>query len=297
MELTIGLLGIDIAILFWSIVISTIVSVFAGTRNLIVQSLTIGSPVATPGSANVIELKGRREGLVAFVLTIFGLSPTTSLVVNQREALCTSSGLFGTTSQSLPLDRVPQVSSGSRKPVEYIVVAAIVGFIGFVTLATALFQFRLPDMFGAVIVTTIFVGVLLLLYWIKRRFFLGIYAQGGTPILLSFKPNVIEGVSLDLERAMVLASAVRTLVVSAMQSAHRHESEPLMEPTGSFGTVPADGPHGPSARELLAMAQDRNKSGSRDDAVALLRRVIKGFPTSPEADQARRALERAGISS
>jgi len=294
MHIVISYLGfcIQINLMMW--IVAKIVSFFSGDRKLIVQALSV--------SGHEIEVRGRREGLIPFLLTLAGLSPTTSLNVNEREAICTSSGLFGLVSQSLPLDRVPQVTYGSRKPVEYVFVAAIVGIFGLVAIVSALLSMDFIALLGVPVITALFTGVPIILYYINKRFFLGLHCQGGYPIVLSFKPNVIEGVELNLERAMALAAVVRNLTLDARHNGAapnagtaipaivgRGSVAPIAPPASSLIKDPA------SPRELLNDAQRCIRAGRRDEAIAMLRHIVWQFSESAEAEQARRSLEKVGL--
>ncbi len=295
MQILSAFLGVCISIVFWTWIVTAIASFFYGNRTLIVQALSV--------SDNEIEVRGRREGLIPFLLTVVGLSPTTSLAVNEREAICTSSGLFGLSSQSLPLDRVPQVTYGSRKPVEYLFVAAIVGAFGLVAFLIALLRMEFVAILGVPVIAALFGGVPILLYYLNKRFFFGLHSQGGYPIVLSFKPNVIEGVELNLDRAMALAAVVRNLTLNA----RRYGDAPhAVTATAAIETPSFVAPSSPllgaaieapvSPRELLYDAQQCIREGRRDEAIATLRHIVRQFSESAEAEQARRSLERAGIS-
>lgn len=294
MQILFAFIGFCVWIVLMTWISTTIGAFFFGDRTLIVQALKV--------SDHAIEVRGRREGLIPFLLTLAGLSPTTSLNVNAREALCTSSGLFGISSRSLPLDRVPQVTYGSRKPVEYVFVAVTVGLVGFIVLLVALFQMEVMALLGVPVVAAIFAGVPIILYYINKRFFLGIHTQGGFPIVLSFKPNVIEGVELDLDRAMALAAVVRNLTilahrageatVSATSGGTMTAAAPVPQSTSPVGSLLEDTV---SPRELLVDAQQCIRAGRRDEAIATLRHIVRQFSESAEAEQARRSLEKAGL--
>lgn len=294
MEILSAFLGFCIWVVLMTWIITTIASFFSGDRTLIVQALSV--------SDYEIEVRGRREGLIPFLLTLAGLSPTTSLTVNEREAICTSSGLFGLSSQSLPLDRVPQVTYGSRKPVEYVFVAAMVAIVGLVALLFALLRMEFIALLGVPVITAVFAGVPMILYYINKRFFLGLHTQGGYPVVLSFKPNVIEGVELNLDRAMALAAVVRKLTLDARQSRHPVDATPPRDttaaPSPARSSVPQVSPliEDPiDPRDLLADAQQCIRAGRRDEAISTLRHIVRHFSQSAEAEQARRSLEKAGL--
>jgi hypothetical protein len=294
MEILVTFIGFCVCFVLVTWIITTIGTFFFGDRTLIVQALTVRD--------REIEVRGRREGLIPFLLTLAGLSPTTSLSVNEREAVCTSSGLFGISSQSLPLDRVPQVTYGSRKPVEYLFVAASVGVVGLVTLFFALWRMEVMAALGVAVVATMFAGAPIILYYINKRFFLGLHTQGGFPVVLSFKPNVIEGVELNLDRAMALAAVVRNLTIHANRAGYVPGAPTSGDTITSTSPVPSGTPlvsspiEDPvSARELLVDAQQCIRAGRRDEAIATLRHIVRQFSESAEAEQARRSLEMAGL--
>ncbi len=62
---------------------------------------------------------------------------------------------------------------------------------------------------GLLVITESWIGVglcllasviLILVYVLSKKFYLEIHSQGGPSIGLLFKPNVIEGVQIDVER-------------------------------------------------------------------------------------------------
>lgn len=304
-----GTIGIYLAILFWTLVISKLISLFAGGGvSLVVKKLTTRSGNHGTASSGV-EIMGRREGLIAFLLTLIGLSPTTSLVVDDREAVCTTSGLLGIAHQSVPLDRVAQVTSGSKVAFEYILAAVIMGLIGLVMSAFSLFNGLVLGVLGVIVLTVLFVAIALGLYFINKRFYVGVFPQGGWPMLMVFKPNVIEGVELNLERALEVASIIRRLTVHS-----RRESATTMPITGTAGDEPLEDPLPQSdvlAQDLygaddlgeritpdvlLRDAQEQIRTGQRHEAIATLRQLVRQFPGTKEASQASRSLSRAGVS-
>ena len=255
----------------------------------------------------MVELLGRREGLVAFLLTLIGLSPTTALVVNAREAVCETVGLLGVANRSVPMDRVALVSSGSKVAFEYIISAALMGLIGVGATIGSLFANNFVGSLLAVMVTAAFIAVSVLLYRLNKRFYVGVFSQSGWPLLLGFKPNVIEGVELNLDRAMEMSATIRDLVIKAGgrrdQAAAASPSPPTVHSPAEVVSHPRDTNRliseedAVSARDLLIDAQRCIRDGKRDEAIAVLRQVLRQYPLTPEADQAKRSLERAGINS
>lgn len=162
-----------------------------------------------------VELVGRTEGLLAFFLTAAGISPVTTLVVNSREVVCKRVGLLGVSHKSFPVNRVCEVTTGSRIPVEYFVVAAIAGvqclvgclgslFMGMI-LAAPLFLIMAP--------LSYYFGLLLLR--LNKRFYLRVFSPSGRSISLAFSANMIEGVRLDFDRMTKISSVIRKIVAAS----------------------------------------------------------------------------------
>ena len=294
---------IYLAVLFWTFVVSKLISLFVGGGvSLVVQKLSIQKEGHEPVSAG-IEIMGRREGLIAFLLTLIGLSPTTTLIVNTREAVCRTTGLLGIAHQSVPLDRVAQVTSGSKVAFEYIVGAVITGLIGLVLTIGVVLQFQVIAIFGVPMLTALFIGIAVGLYFLNKRFYVGVFPQGGWPMLLVFKPNVIEGVELNLERALEIAGIIRTLTVDSRQgpkeSAEIRTGRQDQQPANSIpqpSSAQSDDGEQITPESLLHDAQHQIRAGQRDDAIATLRFLVRQFPDTTEATQAARSLARAGVS-
>jgi len=293
MTALLGLFGVHVLILFWTLVVSQIISfVHGGGSSLVVQKLTIRT-ARSPQAANAVEITGRREGLVAFLLTLAGLSPTTSLVVNDREAVCKTTGLLGIENRSIPMDRVAQVTSGSKVAFEYLAGAVVMFLMGLLATVGFLVKFELLPLIGAPLVTALAMVGMVALYLLNKRFFVGVFPQAGPPMFLAFKPNVIEGVELNLDRAMEIAAIIRGSALKLVVDIPQAESA---QPQPDWAAVNAPAPPvitfpheaepvveevvGP--RELMMQAKDLLKSTQRGGAIPLLKRIVREFPESNE---------------
>ena len=129
---------------------------------------------------------------------------------------------------------------------------------------------------------------------------------------------MIEGVPLDLERALQVVKIIRDRVVASgapapiaisnpipIPSQNGHQAaQPAPEPAEAFSfprstyeyseyseTAVAERPE-----TLLQQARDLIKQGKREEAISVLRGIVLGFPHSSEAGLAKVTLEKAGIS-
>ena len=163
-----------------------------------------------------VELVGRREGLLAFFMTVAGISPVTTLVVNSREVVCKRAGLLGVSHKSFPVNRVCEVTTGSRIPVEYFVVGAIAG-VGclFACLFSLLFlrMVLAAPVFLIMAPLSYYSGLLLLR--LNKRFYLRVFSPSRRSISLAFSANMIEGVRLDFDRMTKISSVIRKIVAAS----------------------------------------------------------------------------------
>lgn len=194
---------------------------------------------------------------------------------------------------SRPIDRIAQITSGSKVAFEYVIGAVVITIVGVFVLLASLLNMRVAAVVGTPVVTAIFAGLRLLMYHLDRRFYVGVFGQGGWPILMAFKPNVIEGVELNLDRAMEIAAVIRELAAEARQPPRNPPAPRQAAPADEL--EPARSAAAGGAREPLIEAQSLSRVGRRDDAIETLRQVLHRFPGTAEAIQAQRSLERAGI--
>ena len=255
-------------------------------------------------SKKEVEIVGRQQGIVAFCLSVFGFSPITRFFIAGNELRCESSSLFGQRLQFIPLRSVSNVSAGVHKPFAAIVFAGLLPFFGlYLLVATESWIGVGLCLLGSVI--------LILTYVFSKKFYLEIHSQGGPSIGLLFKPNVIEGVPIDVERALSIVSVIRDLVVqSDDRPSHFTTSdfgtenvEPnldwMTEPAVGLPSEPLQPPPLPSndldAKKMFAQARDLSQEGKTDLAVAVLREIIAKYPNSGSATQAKRSLQRSGL--
>jgi hypothetical protein len=247
-----------------------------------------------------------------------GISPITDFRVTPDELCCNSTSLFGRQNQSVPLRAISSIAAGVRKPVGYLFVAFIFLVLGVFGGLGVLWRDGLYKFLLSFMVCGAFAGVFIWLYVINKRFFVSVYTQGGPPLLLSLKPNVIEGVPLDLERALQVVKIIRDRVVASgvtapiaisnpipVPSRNGHQAvQPDPDPAETFSSPRSTYEYSDDSENtfterpetLLQQARDLIKQGKREEAISVLRGIVLGFPNSSEAGLAKVTLEKAGIS-
>jgi hypothetical protein len=251
-----------------------------------------------------VEIVGRLQGIIAFCLSLLGFSPITRFFIAGNELRCESASLFGQRLQFIPLRSVSSVSAGVHKPFAAIVFAGILPFLGmYLFVATKSWIGPGVCLLGS--------AVFILVYVLSKKFYLEIHCQGGPPIGLLFKPNVIEGVQIDAERALSVVAVIRDLVVRsnafAVPSSIDNFGPVISEPSTEWMSESAveisseqfQPPPLPNddleAKRLFAQARELSQEGKTDLAVAVLREIISKYPNSGAATQAKRSLQRSGL--
>lgn len=255
-------------------------------------------------SKKEVEIVGRLQGIVAFCLSLLGFSPITRFFIAGNELRCESTSLFGQRLQFIPLRSVSNVSAGVHKPVAALVFAGLMLLVGPYLLFTTKSWIAMWICFlGSVI--------LILSYVLTKKFYLEIHSQGGPSIGLLFKPNVIEGVQIDAERALSIVSVIRDLVMQtsliSLQPTIENLNVTNVAPSSNWVPDPEIGipseqqqtepiPSDESdAKRLFVQAKELSQEGKTDLAVAVLRELISKYPNSGVAIQAKRSLQRSGI--
>ena len=270
------------------------------TSTLVIQKFHIAVeplPTANP----TVEIVGRMQGLLAFLLGLLGFSPVIRFTISGSELRCQSTSLFGQRSQFIPLRCVSTMAAGIHKPISAVVWAGFVVMFGSYS-STAMGSW-IPF-----IVALAAALMLVVRYVLSKKFFIEVYAQGGPPISLLFQPNVLEGVPIDVDQALKVVDVIRDLILNEGSATPGFPARTSPPPT----KVPAyvEAPYEASAwaspssdaadddeeqaRKLLAQARQFVLNGDKPRAVAILQEIIRRFPRTETADQARRNLQKRG---
>ena len=293
---------VSVGIIICTAIATKFLSLFAGGgTSLVIKTLDIDK-AKTAGVDTKVHVAGRREGLVSFLLTLVGISPTTTLNVSDTELVCRTSGILGTQIRSFSLDRIAQVVSGSKAAVEFIFCAIATGIFGLWTWGRAIWGGGFLAIIGVPLIVALFIALSLLLYYLNKRFYVGVLGQGGWPVLLIFKPNVIEGVELNLDKAIELSEVIQQLVVSSGLSQLNKNAKPqpavYESPSSIEALEAADNDSMPlrstnlaTPEQLFDEARVAIKAKDRVTAITKLRLLVDEYPETYQAQQAQKALE------
>ena len=168
--------------------------------------------------APVIEIEGRKPGVIAFLLTLIGIDATTSLIVTPRDIRFRKGSLYGEITSMMPLTCVASAHAGFAKPIQYLIAA---GAVFLASIGGAIGGHR--DLGGhgggaafallGLIVAVVFVVA----YFLSRKMAVYVESSGGATFGLIFKRSIIEGVEVDINKVKALVDIIRELVINCQQ--------------------------------------------------------------------------------
>ena len=309
-----GLGIVEVAVVAVVFIVGALGAFGSRATKLVLQKLVAHEPALGEASP-VIELVGRQQGIISFALTLLGLSPITEFKVTHDEVCFNATSMFGRQNQAVPLRAISSVTAGVQKPISYLLFAGVFLFGGVLGSFGVLWREGFFHFLGMLVFSLALGAFLIWMYAINKRFFVNIYSQGGPPIMLSFKPNIIEGVPLDLDGALRVVKIIRDCVLASASTAP--SVQPKSTPTPSAnGHLAAQRLQGhadsaapsafefesdseavaPEAEQLLQQARDFIKRGQRQEAIVILQDIVLRFPLASEAGVAKSTLVKAGIS-
>lgn len=284
------------------------------TGTLVLQKFSVAQK-PQPDSAPSVEIVGRMQGLIGFVLSLMGLSPVTQLTIARGEVRYETSSLFGQKSQFVPLTRISGISAGVCKPITALMLAVAVIFISIVL------SNQLESLYPLLVGWLIVMGCILY-YALNKKFFIDLHASGAPTISLLLRPNVLEGVPIDVTRALAVVAVIRDLTLAASQPRSSPDRLPLAAsfipaaamPDSTAEYVKVEDSYESNevddlddatdadeeadeveAQHLMAKARQYVQSGQRQQAITILQTIIRRFPMTTAAEQARRSLDKIGV--
>ena len=170
-----------------------------------------------------VNIAGREGGIIAWVLTLLGVSPTVLLRVNGNVLEFEETSFFRHISVSTPLRKITSSISGHERPVGksaavafliWIISSTIGGLIAGLASGssggTALF---ILSQIGAIIFSII-VGVIYC--WINGAATLGIVSDSGEIYWVRLKRSLIEGIKVDRDTTASASAVINRLLMESM---------------------------------------------------------------------------------
>ncbi|MEO7108189.1 MAG: hypothetical protein ABIZ09_17570 [Rhodoferax sp.] len=163
---------------------------------------------------NYVNITGRESGLIAWVLSLVGVDPTTTIRVGMDRVEFSSSSLAGTQSRLIPLQSICSTYYGYHKPWKASVgILAIFLFFG-TSIASAFAEGGSRSggasvFLGAGVVGFVFAAIY---YFLNRTLTLGFVEVSGVISGIHFKRSVIENIDVNEAQAKSVCTIVQRLI-------------------------------------------------------------------------------------
>lgn len=163
---------------------------------------------------NFVSITGREGGLIAWILSLMGIDPTTTILVGLERIEFSSASLAGTESRLIPLQSVCSSYYGYHKPWKAAAwIIATFMFIG-ISIGSAAAEGGSQGGAFTSFIVTFAVGVVIALtyYFLNRTLTLGFVEHSGVVNGIRFKRSVIENVDISQEQAKAVCIIVQRLI-------------------------------------------------------------------------------------
>lgn len=163
---------------------------------------------------NFVSITGRKGGLIAWILSLMGIEPTTNILVGLERIEFTSASLAGTESRLIPLQSVCSSYYGYHRPWKAAawIIAAFV-FIG-VTIGSMVAGggYRGGALAFYMMMSLVGVVIGLIYYFLNTTLTLGFVEHSGVVNGIRFKRSVIENVDINEEQSKIVCIIVQRLI-------------------------------------------------------------------------------------
>ena len=163
---------------------------------------------------NYVSITGRESGLIAWILSLMGVDPVTTIRVGMDRVEFSSSSLAGTQSRLIPLQSICSTYYGYHKPWKAAV--GIVAFFLFFGSAIASAVMHDGSHSGG---ASLFLGAgavgficALIYYFLNRTLTLGFVEVSGFVGGIKFKRSVIENIDINEAQAKAVCTVIQRLI-------------------------------------------------------------------------------------
>ncbi len=186
-------------------------------------------------NGNYVHIKGRSGGLLSFILTLFGLSPTIELTVNDSMIMCKSGAANGMEERHTPLEHICSTNYGVMLPWLLSV------FLGIVAAGvTALIcKSQNVDSTVSFVFAGPIVGIIIwfIVYFLFRTYTVGFSDVSGHSFQLFFSPaSLLDGTSVNQELARTTCAVIQQCI--SMRHSGQSAVLPASSPDDATGVAP-----------------------------------------------------------
>ncbi|MFZ6657664.1 hypothetical protein [Undibacterium sp. TJN19] len=172
---------------------------------LVIKEWKVGNK-AIDDKNNFISVTGRKSGLIAWLLSLLGVDPTTKIMVGLDRVEFTSNSLAGTESRMIPLQSICSSYYGYHKPWKEASTFFVIG-LGFSSLLS-----QALGATGSLVILLVGIAIALAYYFLNRELTLGFVENSGVINGIRFKRSVIENIDVNEEQAKAACVIIQKLI-------------------------------------------------------------------------------------
>lgn len=151
-----------------------------------------------------VKIKGRKSGLITWLLTLLGIDSTTTFEVYEDRIEFSEGSLSGRIKEMIPLTTVCNLGTGYMKPILWLVWAFLFLIASFFCLAN--------NSAGMMLFFLILTAGAVFLYFFRKSMLLYAIPNSGSGAMIIFKRSLIENVNISEEDAYRIISLISKLV-------------------------------------------------------------------------------------
>lgn len=165
----------------------------------------------SPSAETIVEIRGRRQGIINWILTLIRINPEITFLVTNQEVAYFTSNLFYEINTNIPLSRISSTHSGFIKPIGYLILGSFLILVGLITGAT----FR-GGIGTSVLFFLVIIGIIsLILYWLRKKIIISVKTFSGLSVGVAFKRSIIENVSIDINQAREIINIINHKILTS----------------------------------------------------------------------------------
>ena len=185
-------------------ILVVVILVFKGIANRGVIHLALSKFEINPEDESQIIIEGRKTGLMQWLLVKLKLGNIYRIRIKKDQVDYSADSAAGKEMILIPITKVSSTSCGYRKPIELLLLGAVLAVFGLVMLFQSL---------GAAIALLLCAAVFFALYVYMKNFFISIETTGSRRIGFSFKRSFIENVAVDVEQIEEAINLINSLAI------------------------------------------------------------------------------------
>ena len=180
-----------------------------------------------------VRISGRREGILAWLLSLVGIDPTVHIVVTAKNFSLEARTFWGYSKRTIPISRISEVRDGFMRPWLTPIINWIFSLACVFLFFAMLVQKGIVPATACLVPAAIFFGIGYFIYMYRSFLVVGVAGFNGLlPAVIVFKPSFIEGITIDAEAAEKVGQIIQRLMDrdSPLPAPAEEPQEPLHYP-------------------------------------------------------------------